>query len=249
MKNSLPEPSSEETPTSTIRRIITTRRGGASTGIFQSFNLSDSLGDNPQSVKNNRERLAAAAGLEPEALVWMEQIHSPHVTIVRERSAQPIEVTDAIVTDQANLALVVLTADCVPLLLGDEEAGVIAAVHAGRMGARAGIVPKTIETMISLGANPHNTHALLGPAASGYHYEVPDYMAADIEKHLPGSRTRTSKGTPGIDLRAGLARQLLELGLAGVNSDPRCTIGDPDFFSYRREGNTGRQASMIWRTL
>lgn len=248
-----PDNSSQNTDSgaqpSTIHRIITTRRGGTSQGIFNSFNLSDSIGDSDDAVSANRARLAAASGLDIDAMVWMEQIHSPHVTVVRERSSQPIEATDALVTDQPDLALIVLTADCVPVLLGDEESGIIAAVHAGRMGARAGIVRKTIEVMQSLGAETKNIHALLGPAASGYHYEVPDFMAADVEKHLPGSRTRTSRGTPGLDLRAGIARQLLELGLAGINSDPRCTIGDPDFFSYRREGSTGRQASMIWRTL
>lgn len=248
VKNPALANTAEDHAVSKIRRVVTNRRGGVSTGIFGSFNLSDSLGDNTESVAQNRARLAQAAGIDPESMVWMEQIHSPHITVVRERSTQPIEATDALVTDQPDLVLVVLTADCVPVLLGDEEAGVVAAVHAGRMGARLGIVRKTVAIMQELGARPETTHALLGPAASGYHYEVPEDMAADVDRHLPGSRTRTSRGTPGIDLRAGIARQLLELGLAGVNVDPRCTIGDPDFFSYRREGSTGRQASMIWRT-
>lgn len=139
-------------------------------------------------------------------------------------------------------------ADCVPVLLADHASGVIAAAHAGRMGARNGIVRNTVETMVELGATPANIQALLGPAAAGESYEVPQDMADDAEKHLPGSRTRTKQGTPGIDVRAGLVRQLLGLGVTHIDADPRDTITDPDFFSYRREGQTGRQAGIIWLT-
>ena len=71
-------------------------------------------------------------------------------------------------------------------------------------------------------------------------------MAEDVEKHLPGSKTRTSSGTWGVDVRAGLIRQLMGMGVTAIESDPRCTIEDTDFFSYRREGVTGRQAGVIW---
>ncbi|WP_460490610.1 polyphenol oxidase family protein, partial [Corynebacterium nasicanis] len=118
------------------------------------------------------------------------------------------------------------------------------AVHAGRMGARNGIVRRAVETMRDLGAT--SIQAVMGPAASGRHYEVPAEMAADVEKHLPGSRTRTEQGTAGIDVRAGLVRQLLGLGVTNIEADPRCTIEDADFFSYRREGTTGRQAGLVW---
>ena len=100
--------------------------------------------------------------------------------------------------------------------------------------------------MCDLGARPERLQVLLGPAASGRHYEVPAEMAADVEAHLPGSRTTTEKGTPGIDVRAGLIRQLMGLGVTAIQADPRCTIEDTTFFSYRREGTTGRQAGLIW---
>ena len=85
-----------------------------------------------------------------------------------------------------------------------------------------------------------------GPAAAGASYEVPEDMAADVEKHLPGSRTTTTRGTAGIDVRAGLVRQLLSLGVTHIDADPRDTITDDDFFSHRRDGVTGRQAGVIW---
>lgn len=180
--------------------------------------------------------------------MFMEQIHSPHVTEVTADmlSTGAIPATDALITTLPEVALVVLTADCVALLLCDEQAGVIAAVHAGRMGARNGIVPRTIERMVHRGAVPARIHAVMGAAALGSQYEVPQDMADDVEAHLPGSLTRTAKGTAGLDIRAGLTRQLLALGVRSIDADPRCTITDENFFSYRREGTTGRQAGIIW---
>ncbi len=100
--------------------------------------------------------------------------------------------------------------------------------------------------MIEHGARPERIGAFLGPAASGRQYEVPAAMQADVEKFLPGSATRTAKGTPGLDLRAGLRRrQLLAAGVSGVAEDPRCTI-DPTLFSHRRGAPTGRLAAVIW---
>ena len=114
------------------------------------------------------------------------------------------------------------------------------------MGARNGIARHAVEKMVELGATPSNIQAVMGAAAAGRDYEVPDEMAADVEKHLPGSRTTTTKGTSGVDVRAGLVRQLMELGVTAIESDPRSTVTDEDFFSYRRDGVTGRQASLIW---
>ncbi|WP_306515238.1 peptidoglycan editing factor PgeF [Corynebacterium sp.] len=229
-----------------VRMVFTTRNGGVSQQPYGSFNLAEHVGDNAQNVADNRERLARV--LELEHIQWMEQLHTNTVSVVTETSTEPLAATDAMVTTVPHLALGVLVADCVPVLLADPQAGVCAAVHAGRMGARNGIVSRTVETMTELGANPNNIQALLGPAASGENYEVPAAMAADVEARLPGSRTRTKKGTAGLDIRAGLVRQLLSLGVTAIEADPRCTIANKEFFSYRREGTTGRQAGVIWLT-
>lgn len=226
--------------------VFTTRAGGVSASPYDSFNLAHHVGDDPAAVAANRARLADSLGLAPDALVWMEQLHTTTVTVVDAAQAEPVEATDAVVTTTPGLALAVLVADCVPLLLADHVNGVVAAVHAGRMGAGNGIVPATVAKMVELGAQPSGIHAVMGAAASGLNYEVPQEMADDVERRLPGSRTRTSQGTWGIDVRAGLIRQLMSLGITAIESDPRCTIEDDDFFSYRRQGTTGRQAGVVW---
>ncbi|MFF2557224.1 peptidoglycan editing factor PgeF [Nocardia sp. NPDC058058] len=228
------------------RRVVTARAGGFSQAPYDSFNLGDHVGDDPEAVRRNRVRLAESIGLTPDRLVWMEQIHSRNVTVVDGPRSEPVPATDALVTTQRDLALVTLSADCVPVLLSDDEAGVIAAVHAGRIGARIGIVPKAIEAMLELGAQVERIGAFLGPAASGRQYEVPAAMRADVEKHLPGSATTTVRGTPGLDLRAGIRRQLETAGVSAVAVDPRCTIEDKALFSHRRGAPTGRLAGVIW---
>ncbi|MEL4153384.1 peptidoglycan editing factor PgeF [Corynebacterium bovis] len=233
-----------------VRKVFTDRTGGVSREPYGSFNLGDHVGDDPAAVAANRSRLASVLGLDDDRLVFMEQIHSPTVTEVTADmlGRGPVPATDALVTTVRRAALVVLTADCVPVLLSDGEAGVVAAVHAGRMGARNGVLTRTVRMMEELGAVPARIHALMGAAAGGDSYEVPGHMADDVERHLPGSRTRTSAGTPGLDLRAGLTRQLLSLGVRLIDADPRDTITEPSLFSHRREGVTGRQAGVVWLT-
>lgn len=231
----------------TARMVFTTRAGGVSAAPYDTFNLGVHVGDEPDSVAANRARLAGALGLEERAMVWMEQVHSRNVAVVDRPVDAPVEATDALVTSAPGLALVVLTADCVPLLLADEEAGVIGAAHAGRIGARIGIVPRTVEAMVEQGAQPERIGALLGPAACGGCYEVPRDMQADVERHLPGSACRTRKGTAGLDIRAGVARQLGDAGIESVVLDPRCTIEDSSLFSHRRGAPTGRMAGVVWR--
>ncbi|NMO03318.1 peptidoglycan editing factor PgeF [Gordonia sp. TBRC 11910] len=232
---------------SRVRRVTTTRAGGVSAAPYDSFNLGDHVGDDPAAVAANRARLAAQLGLPSSNVIWMEQIHSRNVTVVEGPSDDVVPATDALVTAAPDLALAVLSADCVPVLLSDDEAGVIAGVHAGRVGARVGIIPATLAVMVELGARIERIGAFLGPAASGDNYEVPPAMQADVEAHLPGSASRTAKGTTGLDLRAGLRRQLLEAGIAAVAVDPRDTIADKTLFSHRRGAPTGRLASVIWR--
>ncbi|MDX8048111.1 peptidoglycan editing factor PgeF [Lentzea sp. BCCO 10_0798] len=229
-----------------IRRVVTTRAGGVSKAPYESFNLGDHVGDDPQAVEANRGRLAEGIGLAADRLVWMEQVHGRTVATVDGPQGEPLEATDAVVTKRAGLGLVVLTADCVPVLLGDQEAGVVGAVHAGRVGARVGVVVEALKAMMALGAELERVEVLLGPSVCGDCYEVPAEMQKDVEKHLPGSAAKSRKGTPALDLRAGLWNQLASAGVGKIGVDPRCTFEEKDLFSHRRQAPTGRLASVIW---
>jgi hypothetical protein len=232
--------------TSSIRRVTTTRAGGVSVPPFDTFNLGDHVGDDPAAVAANRKRLAGAIGLGDDRIVWMNQVHGDRVAVVDGPAESAIENTDGLVTTTPRLALAVVTADCVPVLMADARAGVAAAVHAGRVGAQQGVVVRALEAMLAAGARTEDVSVLLGPAVSGRNYEVPAAMAEEVEAALPGSRTTTSRGTPGLDLRAGIARQLKGLGVTAVDIDPRCTVADPALFSHRRDAPTGRLASLVW---
>ncbi|NIH97513.1 hypothetical protein FHU31_004503 [Mycolicibacterium fluoranthenivorans] len=224
--------------------MTTTRRGGVSRPPYDTFNLGDHVGDAPAAVAANRKRLADTIGAD--GVVWMNQVHSDRVVVVDGDPGATVDDTDALVTTTPRLALAVLSADCVPVLLADARAGVIGAAHAGRVGAQLGIVARTVEKMVALGASPDDISVLLGPAVSGRHYEVPAIMADEVEAALPGSRTTTEKGTPGLDIRAGIARQLTTLGITTIDIDPRCTVEDRALFSHRRDAPTGRLASLVW---
>ncbi|ORW11389.1 peptidoglycan editing factor PgeF [Mycobacterium kyorinense] len=226
-----------------IRRVTTTRAGGVSAPPYDSFNLGDHVGDDPAAVASNRARLGAAIG---HPLIWMNQVHGDRVEVVEGPRDTAVDATDALVTAEAGLALAVLSADCVPVLMADARAGVVAAVHAGRVGAAAGVVARAVETMLAVGAHTDDISALLGPAVSGRNYEVPAAMADEVEAALPGSRTTTAAGTPGLDLRAGIVCQLKDLGVSAIDVDPRCTVDDTSLFSHRRGAPTGRMASVVW---
>jgi hypothetical protein len=229
-----------------VRRVTTTRSGGVSAPPYHSFNLGDHVGDDPAAVAANRARLASAIGLPADHVVWMNQVHSAHVEFVDSPRDQALDATDALVTRTPRLALAVVTADCVPVLLADARAGVIGAAHAGRVGAANGVVLRTLEEMITQGAHVRDVSVLMGPSVSGPNYEVPEEMAAEVEARLPGSRTTTSRGTPGLDLKAGIARQLRDAGVTAIDIEPRCTAADPALFSHRRDNPTGRLASLVW---
>jgi YfiH family protein len=226
--------------------VTTTRAGGASVPPFDTFNLGDHVGDAPAAVAANRARLAMAIGLGADGIVWMNQVHGDRVVAVDGPVEGAIDDADGLVTAHPRLALAVVTADCVPVLMSDARAGVVAAVHAGRVGAQKGVVARAVEVMVAKGAHVEDVSVLLGPAVSGRNYEVPDAMADEVEAAVPGSRTTTSRGTAGLDLRAGIARQLAELGVTAVDVDPRCTVDDPNLFSHRRGAPTGRLASLVW---
>ena len=228
------------------RRVVTDRRGGRSRAPYDTFNLGDHVGDEPATVAANRARLAAEIGVPESRLVWMTQVHGTGVAVVDSPQQAPLPETDALVTATPGLVLCVLTADCVPVLLSDPASGVVAAVHAGREGVRLGVVRAVLAAMARLGSRPAQVSALLGPAVCGTCYEVPREMQAEVERAAPGSAVRTRRGTPGLDLRAGLEVSLRAAGVGEVVHDPRCTVEDRLLFSHRRDGVTGRQAGVVW---
>jgi len=229
-----------------VRRVVTTREGGASYPPYDTFNLGTHVGDETAAVERNRARLADELALDRGSLVWMHQVHGADVTVIESVEPGVIPVCDALVTAIPRVALVVLAADCVPVLLVDAEAGIIGAAHAGRDGVRKGVVARTVEAMVGLGAKQHRLDVLLGPAICGHCYEVPQSLVDQVESTAPGGASRTRDGAPALDLRAALTVQLAGLGVAEVVSDPRCTAEEPALFSYRRDGITGRQAGVVW---
>ncbi|GAA4806272.1 peptidoglycan editing factor PgeF [Actinomycetospora chlora] len=238
-------PSATSSPPVRVRRVFTTRAGGRSAAPYASFNLGDHVGDDPAAVAANRRRLGEGIGLGPERVAWMHQVHGTDVATVTEPGGGT-PTADALVTDRPRLALAVVVADCVPVLLADPGAGVVAAAHAGRRGAADGVLDRTLEAMAALGADTGRVEALLGPAVCGECYEVPAAMRDEVEAALPGSASTTRVGTPGLDLRAGLRRRLAELGVTRVDTDGRCTFEDDQLFSHRRAQPTGRLAGVTW---
>jgi hypothetical protein len=158
-------------------------------------------------------------------------------------------VADALVTRASRLALAVMVADCVPVLLADPRAGVVAVAHAGRRGVALGVVPAVVRAMVSCGSSVSDLCAWIGPAIDGCCYEVPEAMQQEIAELVPetisnGGRTRA--GTPSLDLRAGVGAQLAAAGVQRVLRVGGCTFDDPQFFSHRRDGVTGRFAGLVW---
>jgi polyphenol oxidase len=224
---------------------VTDRDGGVSRPPWASLNLADHVGDDAVAVTDNRHRLADEIGVA--TLATMRQVHGAQVAVVDGAPAEPPE-ADALVTTARDVALVVLVADCTPILLSDRRAGVVAAVHAGRRGLAAGVLPATLSVMAALHARPDRVHAVVGPGICPEHYEVPADMRAEVVASAPGSDATTSRGAPALDIRAGLLRQLHDAGVRRLAVLPQCTAEDERFFSHRRDGVTGRFAGVVWLT-
>ena len=231
------------------RYALTDRHGGVSRPPYDALDLGDHVGDDPAAVAQNRRLLAAELGLGPADLVFMSQVHGTEVAVVERAPApgEPAPVADALVTTAAGLALVVLVADCVPVLLAARRSEVVAVAHAGRRGVAAGVVPATVAAMRDLGARPDRMVAVVGPAVCGSCYEVPAEMADEVVSRVPAARSTTRDGTAGLDLRAGVVSQLLAAGVETVEADPWCTAESPDLYSHRRDGVTGRFAGVVVR--
>ena len=243
-----------------VHFLFTGRGGGVSAAPYDTLNLGGTVGDDPAAVAENRRLTARACGLADGRLAWMRQVHgvavryasvgSPGRDVVRSgefrAAGQPLPEADASFTDVPGLGLGVLVADCAPVLLADPEARIVGVAHAGREGMAAGVVTELLSAMSAAGADPARMHAVIGPHICGGCYEVPAELRDRIAGKVPESGCVTRKGTPGVDVGAGVEAQLARAGVAAVASDPRCTAETPSLYSYRRDGRTGRLAGLIW---
>lgn len=239
-----------------VGAAFTDRYGGVSLPPYDKLNLAYHVGDDWDRAFANRNLLAAAVGVPFGRCSYVHQVHgtgvvtvAPHqVDTVRMRSGRADG--DAIVTTALAAPLVILVADCVPVLLADPAARVVGAVHAGRKGVAAGVVARAVAAMRAAGAS--ELRAVVGPSVCGLCYEVPDAMAAEVEAAVPGTRSRTRSGTASLDLPKAVAGQLAHAGVGHVRADGRCTVEDPSLFSHRRDaatsptGHTGRFAGVVW---
>lgn len=225
---------------------FTSRTGGVSAPPWDELDLAAHVGDDPRQVQTNRALLQQAVG--GAELVLAEQVHGSAVALVvgAPPGGRPVGGVDALVTATPGLALVVLAADCLPVLLADAAAGVVAVAHAGRAGLAAGVLQATLAGMAELGARPGDTLAVVGPAVCGACYELPVALADEVGRLVPGSRTSTRRGTPAVDLRAGAAAVLRAAGLGLVRHAGGCTVEQPRrYYSFRRDGVTGRHAGVV----
>jgi len=206
-------------------------------------NLAFHINDD-QNVIKNRQKLAQKMGYSYEKLIYMNQIHSNNVQIVDENSPKLIENCDAIITNSKNLPLMVMVADCIPILLFDEKKKVITAIHAGRNSTFLKITQITAQKMIDkFSCKPKNIKAVLGPSIQKCCYEVSTKLAL-IVKNSFGSEFVNDRN---IDLQ-GINKKLLnEIGIKNIEISPICTkCSNKPYFSYRKDKNTGRFAGMIF---
>jgi YfiH family protein len=229
-----------------VRSLLTTRHGGVSRGVYASLNLGDHVGDDPLAVTENRRRLASGLGVVPVTPLWLNQVHGVAVVDAERALASPRPAADASFSRKPGVACAVMTADCLPVLLCDLSGTVVAAAHAGWRGLHAGVLERTVAAMACSGKE---ILAYLGPAIGPQAFEVGDevrvaFVDADRQAEAAFKPLR-GKWLADIYL---LARQrLAALGVNAVFGGNYCTAGESErFFSYRRDGVTGRMASTIW---
>ncbi|MFZ2302696.1 MAG: peptidoglycan editing factor PgeF [Gallionella sp.] len=233
-----------------VKALQTTRRGGVSITPYDSFNLGNHVGDNPLVVARNRMSLNALLPSEP---VWLEQVHG---TAVADADAASCRLqADACIARHRGSVCVVMTADCLPVLLCDKQGTVVGAVHAGWKGLAAGVIEATVQAM---GVAPQNLMAWLGPAISRDAFEVGEEVRAIFVKNdpqaasafTPSPLTGEGRGEGEkwlADIYALARLRLNVLGIAQIYGGGYCTYREHEkFFSYRRDGATGRMGTFIW---
>lgn len=226
-----------------VKALQTTRLGGVSSAPYDSFNLGLHVGDDPVRVNRNRQSLAQFMPSEP---VWMEQVHG--IEVANADAAACRVVADASVAKQRGSVCVVMTADCLPVLLCDEDGTVVAAAHAGWKGLAAGVIEATVKEM---GVAPQKLLAWLGPAIGPHAFEVGEDVRAAFMAHDAQAAAAFVPLAAAGKYRADivrLARQRLDaLGVSRIYGGTFCTYHQQDkFYSYRRDGVTGRMGTFIW---
>jgi hypothetical protein len=199
--------------------------------VYESLNFGFHVGDEIASVTSNRATLGNAQ--------FMNQVHGNEVVLIDHVLDQE-PTCDAMVTTTAGISLVVMVADCIPLLLISKKA--VAAVHVGRAGLTNKVAIKALNVMNEQGAV--DVHAILGPSICGSCYEVPLTMQQDVIADHPKALSTTRSGTPALDLSAALIAELVAQGIS-YEASPICTLEDPLYYSYRRDNQTGRFAGVV----
>ncbi len=225
-----------------IQALQTTRQGGVSIAPYASFNLGSHVGDHPLAVARNRMLLNTRLPSEP---VWLEQTHGTLVVNADQAGCRPQ--ADACLARQRGAVCVVMTADCLPLLLCDEAGSVVAAVHAGWKGLAAGVVEAAV---LAMRVAPQSLMAWLGPAISQEAFEVGEEVRAAFVAAQPHAAAAFIPGQQGkwfADIYALARLRMSALGIRKIYGGDRCTYREQEqFFSYRRDGVTGRMGTFIW---
>lgn len=225
-----------------VRALITTRQGGASCNDYAGFNLGECAGDDAHAVASNRRFLR---GLLPGEPVWMRQVHGTRVIEAGPWSVG--EEADAAVTRTPGRVCAVLTADCLPVLLADAQGNVVGIAHAGWRGLAAGVIESVVQAM---GVAPASLVAYLGPFIEAGAYEVGrDVFDAFVGADAAAAAAFASRGEGKFlaDLNLLARQRLMRLGVGSIHGGTLCTYSDPErFYSYRRDGVTGRMASLVW---
>lgn len=233
-----------------------TRKGGSSTGLYESLNCGYGSGDEISTVAANRGAIARALGAPDNGLCTAFQIHSPRtVTLTKAWAWDKAPEADALVTQTPGIAIGVLTADCVPVLFADAQNRVIGAAHAGWKGAHGGVLEATIAAMQACGSAVSDIRCAIGPAIEQASYEVgPEFAQRLIEEDESNGVFFMPSATAGhrmFDLKGYVCTRLEKAGITRINILAHDTYSDEDsFFSYRRATHKkqtvyGRQLSAI----
>ena len=230
-----------------VRAVTSLRSGeGVSLAPFDRLNLGMNCGDDPAAVLENRRRLAAWLQLPSEPR-WLRQVHGTGVLRFGAGRAEQPE-ADAAVTAEPGVVLAILTADCLPVVFSARDGSELGAAHAGWRGLAAGVLEATVAAMRT---PPGDLMAWLGPAAGPLNYEIGEEVRAAFVGPDPGAAAAFVATRPGhwrVDLYALARRRLAAVGVTNVHGGGLCTIGDPGrFFSHRRDGRSGRLATLAWR--